>query len=63
VNDNVKVTFDTPQIMHYMLCYSDHVFFFNPRTKLRKGLIYYYKKSGITCLKKHVDHFKILIFF
>jgi len=63
VIDNARVTFDTPQIMRYMLCYFDHVFSFNPRTKLRKGLIYYYKRSGITCLKKHVDHFKILNFF
>jgi len=37
-----------------MLCYFDNVFSFNPRTKLRKGLIYYYIKS---------EKFKILNFF
>jgi hypothetical protein len=31
------------------------MFSFNSRTKLRKGLISYYKKSGITYLKIHVD--------
>jgi hypothetical protein len=54
LNDNAKVTFDTPQIMCYMLCYFDNVFSFNPRTKLRKGLIYYYIKS---------ENFKIFEFF
>jgi hypothetical protein len=43
-NDNVKVIFDAFQIMHYMLCYFNFVLFFNPRTKLRKSLIPYYKK-------------------
>jgi hypothetical protein len=27
----------------------------NPRTKLNKGLISYYKTNGILTLKKHVD--------
>jgi hypothetical protein len=49
------VTLDAPQIMHCMLCYSNLVFFFNPKTKLRKGLIFYYKTSGITYLRKDVD--------
>jgi hypothetical protein len=40
VNDNAKVTFDTPEIMSYMLFYSNHVFSFNLITKLRKGLLY-----------------------
>jgi hypothetical protein len=33
----------------------------NPKNKLRKGLISYYKTNGITCLQKHldVDHFVI----
>ncbi len=55
MNDNGKVTLDAPQIMHCMLCYSNLVFFFNPKTKLRKGLIFYYKTSGITYLRKDVD--------
>jgi hypothetical protein len=29
VNDNAKVIFDAPQIMHYMLCYSKLIFLFN----------------------------------
>jgi hypothetical protein len=38
------------------------MFSFNSRTKLKKGLISYYKTSGITCLKIHVDanHLEIL---
>jgi len=55
VNDKGKVTLDAPQIMHCMLCYSNLVFLFNPKTKLRKGLIFYYKTSGITYLRKDVD--------
>jgi hypothetical protein len=39
VNDNKKVTFDAPQIMHYILCYSNS---FDPKMKLKKGLIFYY---------------------
>jgi hypothetical protein len=33
--------------------------------KLKEGPKFYYKTSGITCLRKHieVDNFKILIFF
>ncbi len=39
--------------------------FFYPKTKLRKGLIFYYKTSGITYLKKDVDenHSKNSSFF
>jgi len=38
------------------------MFSFNSRTKLKKSLIPYYKTSGITCLKIHVDanHLEIL---
>jgi hypothetical protein len=39
VNDNRKMTFDAPQIMHYMSCYSNS---FDPKIKLKKGLIFYY---------------------
>jgi len=39
-----------------MSSYSNYIYiFFNPRKKLRKGLIFYYKTSGITCLRKHID--------
>jgi hypothetical protein len=38
-----------------MLCSSKNVFLYNLKTKLKKGLIFYYKTSGITCLKKDVD--------
>ncbi len=40
--------------MRCLLCYKTHVPC-NPRTKLLKGLISYYKMNGIIILKKHVD--------
>jgi hypothetical protein len=55
VDDNGKVTLDAFQIMHNMLCYLNHVFSFNQKTKLKKSLISYYKTSGITYLRKHID--------
>jgi hypothetical protein len=55
VNNNGKVTLDAPQIMHCMLSYFNYIYFFNPRKKLRKSLIFYYKTSGITCLRKNID--------
>jgi hypothetical protein len=36
-------------------CYPKLIEACNKRTKSRKGLIYYYKTNGITCLKNHVD--------
>jgi hypothetical protein len=53
-NDNVKKIFDAFQIMHHMLCYFNFVLFFDPRTKLRKSLIPYYKKWN-NMFRKHVD--------
>ncbi len=50
VNDNVKMMFDALQIMHYILCYSNHVLSFNPIMKLRNNLTFCYKTSGI-CLR------------
>jgi hypothetical protein len=55
VNDNGKVTLDALQIMHNILCYPNHLFSFNQKTKLKKSLISYYKTSGITYLRKHID--------
>jgi hypothetical protein len=55
VNDNLKMILDAPQIMHCIICYSNPLFSLNSRMKLRKGLVSYYKISGITCLRKHVD--------
>lgn len=55
VNDNEIVIFDAFQIMHRTLCYSNNLFFFNWKNKLKKGLISYFKTSGITFLRKHVD--------
>jgi hypothetical protein len=55
VNDNAKMILDAPQIMHCMFYYSNPLFSFNSRMKLRKGLVSYYKISGITCFFKHVD--------
>jgi hypothetical protein len=55
VNDNGIVTLDALLFMHNMLCYPNHVFSFNQKTKLKKSLISYYKTSGITYLRKHID--------
>jgi len=54
VNDNKLMDGKIPQVMRFHLCYKTHVLY-NPRTKLRKGLISYYKTNGILTLKKHVD--------
>jgi hypothetical protein len=53
VNDNKLVDGKVSQIMQCFLCYKILVPF-NPKTKLRKGLISSYKMNGITTLKKHV---------
>jgi hypothetical protein len=38
-----------------VVLFQDYMFSFNSRTKLKKGLISYYKTCGITYLKIHVD--------
>ncbi len=43
-----------PQVMRCHLCYKTLVLY-NPRIKLRKGLISYYKTNGKLALKKHMD--------
>ncbi len=53
VNDNKLVDGKIFQVIRCHLCYKTHVLY-NPRTKLRKGLISYYKINGISTLKKHV---------
>ncbi len=42
-------------MMHYLLCHSQPIVFVNSRKQLRKGLVTYYKTSGITCLQKHLN--------
>jgi hypothetical protein len=42
-------------MMHYLLCHFQPIVSMNSRKVLRKGLITYYKTSGITCLHKHLD--------
>ncbi len=46
-------------------CYCSLMFSFNPKTKLRNGLIFYLKTNGITCLRKCVMQIiqNVLIFF
>jgi hypothetical protein len=39
------------KVMRCHLCYKTHVLY-NPRTKLRKGLISYHKTNGILTFKK-----------
>jgi len=55
VNDNSKVNLDVLQMMCCLLCHPQLVVFVNLRKQLGKGLITYYKTSGITCLQKHLD--------
>jgi len=47
--------------MHCILCYQESIIGRNLRTQARKGLISYYKRNGITFLKKHVDAKHIVI--
>jgi hypothetical protein len=55
VNDNIEIDLDdNTQIMCCIFCYQELVIGINSRTQARKGLISYYKKNGITSLKKHV---------
>jgi hypothetical protein len=54
VNDNKPMDGKIPQVMRCQLCYKTPMLY-NPRTKLKKGLISYYKTNGISTLKKHVD--------
>jgi hypothetical protein len=41
--------------MRCILYFQKLVIGINPRTQVRKGLIFYYKTNGIISLKKHVD--------
>jgi hypothetical protein len=51
----LKVNLDVPQMIHCLLCHYQPIVFVNSKKHLRKGLITYYKISGITCLQKHLD--------
>jgi len=55
VNDNSKVNLDVPQMMHCLLCHSQPIVSMNLRKQLKKGLVTYYKTSGIARLQKHLD--------
>jgi hypothetical protein len=61
VNDNAKVDLENTQIMCCILCHQKLVIGINPRTQVRKILIFYYKTNGVTSLKRHVDANHILI--
>ncbi len=54
VNYNKPEDGKFPQVIRCHLSYKTPLLY-NPRTKLRKGLISYYKTNGILTLKKHVD--------
>ncbi len=41
-------------MMHYMICHKKYVPF-TTKTKLKKGIISYFKSNKITTFKKHVD--------
>jgi hypothetical protein len=53
-------------LMHFKSCIIPCVIpivcFLHWNNKLKKGLISYFKTSGITCLKKHVDANHSLVF-
>ncbi len=50
MNDNEKIDLVNTQIMYFILCYQNLVIRINPKTKMKKGLISYYKTNGITFL-------------
>jgi hypothetical protein len=54
VIDNNIVDASKLQIMRCMICHVNFIFY-NLKTKERRGIITYFKKNGITILKKHVD--------
>ncbi len=54
VIDNNIVDASKLQIMRCMICHVNFVSY-NLKTKERRGIITYFKKNGITILKKHVD--------
>jgi hypothetical protein len=60
INDNKLVDGKIPQVMKYHLC-SKTLMLYNFKTKLRKGLISYYKINGTSTLKKQVDVEHILL--
>jgi hypothetical protein len=54
LNDNKPVDGKILPVMRCHLCYKTLVLY-NPRIKLTKGLISYYKLMGLLSLKKHTD--------
>jgi len=50
VNDNAKIVLVNTQIMYCIFHYQNLVNGINPKTKMKKGLISYYKTNGITFL-------------
>ncbi len=45
VNDIAKVDIENTQILCCVFYYQNHVIGINPKTQVRKGLIYYYKTN------------------
>jgi len=54
VNDNKLVDGKILQVMRCHLCYKTLVLY-STRTKLRKGIMSYYKSNGILALRTHMD--------
>jgi hypothetical protein len=50
VNGDLKVNLDVPQMMCCLLCHFQQIISVNSRKQLMKGLVTYFKTSGITCL-------------
>ncbi len=55
VNCGSKVDVNVLQLMFFMVCYNSLMSFLYQRTRLKKGLVFYFKSNGIIVLKKHVD--------
>ncbi len=45
VHDNLEVDLENNKMMHCILCYQNRVIRINPKTQVKKGLIFYYKTN------------------
>jgi hypothetical protein len=57
VDDRSKLDVDIPQLICCVISYNNPMSFaiFNQRTRLKKGLVFYFKNNGLIALKKHLN--------
>lgn len=57
VDDRSKLDVDIPQLICCVISYNDPMSFtiFTQRTRLKKGLVFYFKNNGLIALKKHLN--------